>query len=484
MTIIRLAQSEWNVDFNNQLGPTGGFGAVFSGSNKYYSDVAIKRLHITSENSANRELRVAEKLMTESFDHVIPVYDAGQDAETSYYYIVMAKASHSLRDEIEKRGVISEQEALQILLQITEGLFEVKDLIHRDIKPGNVLFHQEAWKLSDFGIAKFVEESTSLQTLKDCLSPQYAAPEQWKLETSSSATDLYALGCIAHHLITGAPPFNGSSISEYQNQHLYVQPNPLNAKDSLFRGLVSMLLRKNPEARPTLERVKTTLERIVASQNAISSNNGLNAIASAGAIEAERISAIETRILEEKESQKRRADLAAEAFNILGGYREVFFQKLQESAQVSKRISDSKISLGAASLEISYMNNSYAFSRSIFSRSGWDVICGALIKISQENPKYTWSASLWYTNQGDGNPFEWVEVSYWADKRNTDTPFALEDPNAMDMAHAKIVSGIHIAYKPKIVDELTFDEFIVRWSLLFAKAHSGELRFPAHLPLD
>ena len=484
MTIIRLAQSEWNVDFNNQLGPTGGFGAVFTGSNKYHSDVAIKRLHITSEDSANRELRVAEKLMTESFDHVIPVYDAGQDAETSYYYIVMARASHSLRDEIEARGVISEEESLQILLQITEGLFEVKDIIHRDIKPGNVLFHQGTWKLSDFGIAKFVEESTSLQTLKDCLSPQYAAPEQWKLETSSSATDLYALGCIAYQLLTGAPPFSGSSISEYQNQHLYVQPNPLNAKDSLFRGLVSMLLRKNPEARPTLERVKATLERIVASQNTISSTNGLNAIASAGAIEAEKISAIEAKALEEKESQKRRADLANEAFNILGGYRETFFQKLQESAQVIKRISESRVMLGTSSLEISYMNNSFAFSRSIFSRSGWDVICGALIKVYQEKPRYIWSASLWYTNQGDSISFEWVEVSYSAIKRIINTPFALEDPSAMDMAHAKIVSGINIATRPKIVDELTIDDFIVRWSSLFAKAHSGELRFPEHLPLD
>ncbi|MDM3788590.1 protein kinase, partial [Proteus mirabilis] len=78
---------------------------------------------------------------------------------------------------------------------------EVGDIVHRDLKPGNILRHEERWKIADFGIAKFVEDSTSLETLREALTPSYAAPEQWLGQRPTSATDIYALGCIIHALV-------------------------------------------------------------------------------------------------------------------------------------------------------------------------------------------------------------------------------------------------------------------------------------------
>jgi len=115
------------------------------------------------------------------------------------------------------------------------------------------------WKIADFGIARFVEESTSLNTLKDNLTPPYAVPEQWKLERASSATDIYSLGCIAYFLITGKPPFFGPSQEDFREQHLSKTPANLPGTSPRFRALVSTMLRKIPESRPTLERVLAVL---------------------------------------------------------------------------------------------------------------------------------------------------------------------------------------------------------------------------------
>ncbi len=159
----------------------------------------------------------------------------------------------------------------------------MEDIVHRDLKPGNILFHEARWKLADFGIAKFVEESTSLKTLKGCLSPQYAAPEQWNLQKSTRATDVYALGCIGYALLTGAPPFQGPANEDFRNQHLHFAPPGNLTCSNRLRSALSMMLRKTPEARPGLPRVVQLLEQIDAS-----TDDGFSGLAEAGAAVAAR----------------------------------------------------------------------------------------------------------------------------------------------------------------------------------------------------
>jgi serine/threonine protein kinase len=164
------------------LGPEGGFGVVYPGSGDEHQDVAVKKLKLEAHEAAHRELRIAEEFIGRTFRHVLPFLDAGQDAESGFYFVVMPRAEKSLEDELQSGRTWEDVDAAGILLEIAEGLSEVPDVVHRDLKPGNILLHEERWKVADFGIARFVEESTSLRTLKECLSPRYAAPEQWLYE--------------------------------------------------------------------------------------------------------------------------------------------------------------------------------------------------------------------------------------------------------------------------------------------------------------
>lgn len=280
MKLIRLPGGEWSYDEGAPLGPEGGFGIVYAGEGGDVGPVAVKRLKVEAENAAHRELRIAADLVGKSLPHVIPVYDAGEDAESGSYFLVMARAEGSLQGEINNGRTFGDPEAADVLLEIAQGLSEVGQFVHRDLKPGNVLLHNGTWKVADFGIARFVEESTSLRTLKDCLSPPYAAPEQWRLDRATGATDVYALGCIGYALLTGQPPFSGPLQEDYSQQHQHEPPRSLDGHDDRLRSLLAMMLRKAPDARPGLDRVITLLSRTTAPDN---SAGAFAAIAEAGA---------------------------------------------------------------------------------------------------------------------------------------------------------------------------------------------------------
>lgn len=242
MITIRLPQGEWEYDANAPLGKPGGFGQVFVGQGNGHDRVAVKRLHLKANDAAHRELEMASELARLSLEHVIPVLGAGKDALSDFYFVIMPCAEKSLQDEINTVGAFSEADVVGILQNIAAGLVEVRQLIHRDLKPANILFHEGRWKIADFGIARFVEESTSLQTLKECLSPPYAAPEQWKFEHAMPTTDIYALGCIAYALLTGKPPFKGPTMPDFRNQHLSATPVTLTKINPRLSSLISEVL--------------------------------------------------------------------------------------------------------------------------------------------------------------------------------------------------------------------------------------------------
>lgn len=152
MQRIKLRNTSWEYDPSVKLGPIGGFGTVFLGHDKSGRDVAIKKLHISANSAGNRELVISEELEGKTLPHVIPFYDSGIDAETTGYFVVMAKAESSLQQRID-RGPTPENETATILSDIAQGLREADNIVHRDLKPGNVLYHENSWKLADFGIA-------------------------------------------------------------------------------------------------------------------------------------------------------------------------------------------------------------------------------------------------------------------------------------------------------------------------------------------
>lgn len=197
MKTIKLPARIFEYDPTRPLGKPGGFGQVFAGKTSEGGEVAIKKLHVSVADAAHREMRIVDELKKRSFEHVIPFIDGGEDADSGGYFVVMPKADKSLQSMIDTNGSFTTTDVTPILFQIAKGLSEVGDLVHRDLKPDNVLFHDGKWKIADFGIARFVQEVTASNTLKDYLSPLYASPEQWRSERATHATDVYALGCIS-----------------------------------------------------------------------------------------------------------------------------------------------------------------------------------------------------------------------------------------------------------------------------------------------
>lgn len=485
MEEIRLERGRWKFDPSDQLGPEGGFGAVFRGENDEGESVAVKRLKLTADEAAHRELEIATKLSSHSFKNILPVFDSGQDSESGRYFIVMPEAELSLQAYLDQMGSISEIDTIRILRSIVNGLQEVPELVHRDLKPGNILRHDGEWKIADFGIAKFVQESTSLRTLKQCLSPPYAAPEQWRLERANQSTDIYALGCIGYTLLNGSPPFAGPSLHDFQQQHLNQDVPEINALPQL-KSLLSMMLRKLSRSRPSIDRVSSILASLEENVNKNSGNNH-NSLAKAGAAVAEQESKKETERERKAKKQQDRRKLGNSGLEILWDQVEILFTKIESVAPSAKRSNSREMVLGQAEIEITEMGVNH-IEENEFQNTGWDVIVGAIIGVKQSNPQYIWSSSLWYAKRHENDDYRWREASYFSSpfsrERRNFQPYFIDIPSDADIAHSNIMGAHQVAWGPRPIDDEDSDEFFERWMDLFARAAQGNLSHPSRLPLE
>jgi serine/threonine-protein kinase len=486
MTEIRLPGGTWLVDFAKPLGPAGGFGAVFVGQTPEGGPVAIKRLHLTAGEAAHRELAIAHELRRVDSEHVISILDAGQDAESDRYFIVMPIADESLSDYVGREGIVEPGVAVAILLEIAAGLAEVPDIVHRDLKPANVLRLGGHWHVADFGIARFVEASTSSKTLREALTPAFAAPEQWRLERASQATDVYALGCIASVLLTGQPPFVGS-IDEVREAHLNAVPTLPGHLPSALRSLVLMMLRKAPDARPSLDRVQAICRSFLAGPPAPGA--GLARLAAAAARHDEEVSQAEAVRQQEAAVRAERAALAREAMRIL----ETCFDELARqilAAVPGARITGAKdsriVHVAGAALDLGLGGADAAIPRDAFPRSKWDVIAGAAIEVRDAAGRRR-SASLWYTRRDTpkAQP-RWYEVGYRGNPltgRGFEHEPAAAGVEHADRAHSPAMDVVTTAYPPTPIDDEHLEPFCARWIYILTVAAEDRLnQLPGSLP--
>jgi serine/threonine-protein kinase len=479
MVEIRLPRGAWKFDPSKPLGPAGGFGAVFEGVDASGNRIAVKKLHLSAAAAAHRELTIAEDLAARDLQHVMPILDAGQDVDSDEYFVVMPVAELSLQDLINRDGSQSQRDAAAILVDVVEGLQEAGHIVHRDLKPGNVLRHEERWKIADFGIARFVEDSTSTETLKRALSPFYAAPEQWRLEHATGPTDIYALGCIAHFLVKGAPPFSGT-LEQLREDHLHKSPSELPGVAPAFQTIVRMMLRKASEARPSRDRVRTVLKGVLAEDVASGGSDTLARLASAAdAHERAQAQAAAEAARQHTAAANRRAilDDAQATLRELGDELEHRVVHSIPNASVSRGRGSLLIRVGIASLTLK-LDAHYCL-EDAFPRSGWDVIAGSAISVTQSEPDKKRSASLWFTRREsrDGE-YRWCEVGYAANPLSGRAfayrPIALNAELA-DRAHWKAMDVVQVAYPPMPIDAEDADEFCERWLFQLAVAAEGGL---------
>jgi serine/threonine-protein kinase len=196
----------------------GGFGVVFKAFDPaLHRPVAIKVL--ASEYAARgaarkrfeREARAAAAV---AHEHVVPVHAV--DAEATPPYLVMAFVpGESLQQRLERTGPLQLREVLRIGMQIAAGLAaaHAQGLVHRDIKPANIMLENgiERVRITDFGLARAVDDASVTQSGAVTGTPQYMAPEQAGGKPVDQRADLFALGSTLYAMSTGRAPFRGDS---------------------------------------------------------------------------------------------------------------------------------------------------------------------------------------------------------------------------------------------------------------------------------
>ncbi|MGJ8695619.1 MAG: serine/threonine protein kinase [Verrucomicrobiaceae bacterium] len=219
----------------------GGVGAVYRAFDNHLNrEVAIKRVlagggYENQDEATKAMLKEATSLCSVQHPHIVTVFDAGVDDDGPY--VVMELLSGRTIDEMVERGTLTFADFREVALQSQEALIAAQDLdlVHRDIKPTNVMV---TWlpsgrfqvKLVDFGLAKF-SPKPSLQTIDhgDAVfgSIHFMAPEQFERTPLDKRTDMYSMGCVYYYCLAGAYPFDGETAPQVMAAHLQNTVTPL-----------------------------------------------------------------------------------------------------------------------------------------------------------------------------------------------------------------------------------------------------------------
>ena len=243
----------------------GGMGQVFKAIHEMLGrESAIKVLPLhknTPESIANfrREIRAQAKL-----DHpnLVRAFDAGEDGNV-HYLVVEYVPGTDLRRLVRTKGKLTVQQAANIVKLAAEGLAHAhdRDLIHRDIKPGNILVTPDGIaKVSDLGLAFYLNDRNDPRLGKIVGTADYLSPEQIKTPLDvTTVSDIYSLGCTLYYAITGKVPFPGGTPKSKARRHMEETPwHPRRFNEEVsdeFVDLIGDMMEKNPA-----ERIQTAEE--------------------------------------------------------------------------------------------------------------------------------------------------------------------------------------------------------------------------------
>ena len=255
---------------------SGGMATVYLAQDlKLHREVALKvlRSDLAAALGPDRflqEIDIAAKL---NHPHILGLYDCGE-ADGFLYYVMPYVEGQSLRDKLAKEGELPVAEAVRILREVVDALAHAHELgvVHRDIKPDNVMLSGRHALVTDFGVAKAVSEATGRQKLTTegiaLGTPSYMAPEQAAADPHiDHRADIYAVGAVAYELLTGRPPFTGTTPQEILASHVTKAVEPVTEhRDTVppaLADLVMRCLKKKPADRwQTAEELLPQLEAL------------------------------------------------------------------------------------------------------------------------------------------------------------------------------------------------------------------------------
>ncbi|MFJ4185381.1 serine/threonine-protein kinase [Kitasatospora sp. NPDC089509] len=236
----------------------GGMGVVYRAQSVSGRQVAVKV--IRPELAADAEFRArfrqevtAARKVSGAF--TAPVLDADADAPAPWLATLFI-AGPSLGERVSGQGPLTPPEVHRLAAGLAEALREIHrvGLVHRDLKPGNVLLAEDGPRVIDFGIAKSAGETQLTSTGVAVGTPPFMAPEQFRSGTATAATDVFALGSVLAFAATGRGPFGVDSSHAVGFRVVYEEPD-LTGLAAELRPLVVACLAKEPEQRPTVEQL-------------------------------------------------------------------------------------------------------------------------------------------------------------------------------------------------------------------------------------
>ena len=218
-SISRLNQAlQGRYGIERELGEGGMATVYLAGDLKHGRRVALKVLKPELAAALGTERFLAEIRTTATLQHphILPLFDSGEAAGVVFYTMPFVEGE-SLRDRLDREGQLPVEEAVRIATDVAEALQAAHEqgVIHRDIKPANILLSRGRPLVADFGIALAVTAAGVDRLTQTGLSlgtPHYMSPEQATGERNvGTAADTYALGCVLYEMLTGEPPYTGST---------------------------------------------------------------------------------------------------------------------------------------------------------------------------------------------------------------------------------------------------------------------------------
>ncbi len=238
----------------------GGMGIVLKAFDPtLHRVVAIKVLApqlATSGVARKRFMREAQAVAAVTHDHIVTIH-AVEEANGLPYLVMQYIPGQSLQDRIDKEGPLPLKEILRIGMQTAAGLAaaHAQGIVHRDIKPANILLENgvQRVKLTDFGLARAIDDASLTQSGFVAGSPQYMAPEQARGETLDYRADLFSLGSVLYTMCTGRPPFRAANTFAVLRRVSEETPRPIREVNpeipDWLVAVVDKLHAKDPVAR-------------------------------------------------------------------------------------------------------------------------------------------------------------------------------------------------------------------------------------------
>lgn len=476
MTEVINLNQKWKI--GGQLGE-GGFGRVHLAQSELGKTAVIKL--IPKAPGADRELLFED---LDGVPNVVPILDRGEWKDS--WVLVMPKADKSLRDYLGENGDrLSLNDTVQVLSDVAQALATLDgQIVHRDIKPDNILLLDGQWCLADFGISRYAEATTAPETHKYSMTPPYAAPEQWHGDRATSATDVYALGVVAYELLAGELPFAGPAIHDYRGQHLEDTPEPIHGVPLKLQSLIDECLYKPPEARPQSHNLLARLQGSLQP-----GSEAANRLQQANALEVQRRAEASRQESVAKSDAERRTKLLQAADRSLDKVAELLNNQILSNAPASERtnpsshLSNWSWSLNEAKLRVRLSRMAEPRSHDDNNGPPFEIIAYSDITLQVPPDRYGYEGrahSLWYSDFKDAGAFRWYETAFMISplipKRSRIDPFALDPGHDAYTALSPGMAEYQRAWPFTPIDQGDEDEFLERWIGWFADAAQGLLR--------